>query len=218
MMLSPGYRLLLLGAGALVLLVGVIVLAISWWSRGPGLDAEVSRLAFLVELRPGTTVADIGAGNGRMAVRVARRLGPSGRLYATEIEAGKLAAIRKAAAAAGVVNVAVLEAGERSTRLPDACCDVIYLRRVYHHLTDAAAINQSLYAALRPDGRLAVIDMLSPRWLFFLHHGIPADVVVSQLTAAGFVLDRRIVAWSPIDYCLIFRKSPPKQSNAIRQK
>lgn len=207
-MLSRRDRLLLPGAGALLLVLGAAALGVSWWARGPGLDAEVNRLISVLGLRPGKTVADIGAGSGRMAVRMAQRLGPSSRVYATEIGAAKLQDIRDAATAAGVANITVLEAGEHATRLPDACCDAIYMRHVYHHLTDARAINSSLSAALQPGGRLAVIDFLSPRWMFFLHHGIPADVAVGQITGAGFVLEGRIEAWSPIGYCLVFRKAP----------
>ena len=207
-MLLLRYRLLLLSAGALLLLLGAVGLAILWSEYGPGLDKEVNQLGSLLELRPGMSVAEIGAGQGRMAVRVAQRLGPTGRLYTTEIEDFKLEAIRKAAAAAGLVNITVLQAGERSSGLPDACCDVIYMRRVYHHLTHPAAINKALYAALRPGGRLAVIDFLSPRWMFFLRHGIPPDVLIGQVTSAGFILERRVERWSPIDYCLEFRKAP----------
>ena len=83
------------------------------------------------------------------------------------------------------------------------------MRRTYHHFTRAADINKSLFAALRPGGRLAIIDFLSPRWLFFLRHGIPRNAVAREVVAAGFVLDRRIDRWSPIDYCLVFRKPPP---------
>lgn len=195
----------LLAAGALVVIVVAAAVVLSWWSREQ-VDMEAALLASLVELRPGMTVADVGAGRGAIAIRMAARLGPAGRLYATEIGAAKLEALRRAAAAAGAANIEVLEAGEHSTRLPEACCDVIYLRRVYHHLSDAQAVNKSLYASLRPGGRLAVIDMLAPRWLFFLHHGIASSTVAGDLTAAGFVLERRIDRWSPIDYCLIFRK------------
>lgn len=201
-------RLLLAAVVPAVLLVAV-GLAIFWFQCGPGLEAEVDRLASLLELRPNMTVAEIGAGKGRMAVRVARRLGPSGRLYTTEIEGGKLEAIRSAAAAAGLTNITTLQAGEHSAGLPDACCEVIYMRRVYHHLGDPTSINKTLYAALRPGGRLAVIDFLSPRWMFWLHHGIPPGVVTGQVTSAGFTLDRRVDGWSPIDYCLIFRKPVP---------
>lgn len=201
-------RLLVLALGLLGFLLAAAGLAVYRSQSGPGLEREVERLALLVKLRPGMTVAEIGAGNGRMAVHLARRLGPSGRLYTTELDPGKLEAIRNAAAAAGLGNIAIIEAGEHSTGLPDACCDVIYMRRVYHHFTDPASMNKGLYAALRPGGRLAVIDFLSPRWMFFLHHGIAREVVVGQVTSAGFTLDRRVDGWSPIDYCLVFRKPP----------
>lgn len=200
--------LLILVAVLATLLLIAVGLAIFWFQYRPGLEGEADRLTLLLELRPGMTVAEIGAGKGGLAVRLARRLGPAGRLYATEIEAHKLQAIRSAAAADGLANITVLEAGEHSANLADSCCDAIYMRRVYHHLTDPSAINKTLYAALRPGGRLAVIDFLSPRWLFFLRHGIPPDVVVGRITSAGFSLDRRIEGWSPIDYCLVFRKPP----------
>jgi len=198
-------RLLVLALGLLLAAVG---LAIYWSQCGPGLAREVERLASLVELRPGMTVAEIGAGKGRMAVRLARRLEGSGRLYATEVDPARLAAIRNAAAATGLGNITVIEAGERSAGLPDACCDVIYMRRVYHHFTDPAPMNKGLYTALRPGGRLAIVDFLSPRWMFFLRHGIAREVVVGQVTSAGFTLDRLVDGWSPIDYCLVFRKPP----------
>jgi len=205
-MVSRHSRLLVFAAGLAVLLLVAMSLAILWSQRGPGFRNEVDRLASVMELRPGMTGAEIGAGRGRMAVRMAQHLGPSGRLYATEIEDEKLQAIRSAASDAGLTNIMVIRAGEHSANLPDNCCDIIYMRRVYHHLDDAAAINRTLYNAIRPGGRLAIIDFLSPRWMFFLHHGIPSDVLVRQVTAAGFILERRIDGWSPIDYCLIFRK------------
>jgi ubiquinone/menaquinone biosynthesis C-methylase UbiE len=157
-------------------------------------------------MQPGMTVAEIGAGRGRMAVLLARRLGPSSRIYATEIEPEKQNAIRSAAA--GLASFSVLPAAESSVNLPEACCDAIYLRRVYHHLSDSAAINRSLYLSLRAGGRLAIIDMLTPRWIFWTRHGIPAETVVAQVTAAGFRLERRVDRWSPIDYCLVFQKVP----------
>ncbi len=214
-MASRRTRVLLIALGALLLLVIAGAVGVFVYVQGPGLDREVDRLAALCGLRSGMTAADIGAGRGRMAVRVARRLGPAGRLYATEVETEQLESIRKAAAAARLNNLDVLLAGEHSTNLPDACCEVIYMRRVYHHLSDPASIDKSLFAALAPGGRLVVIDMLTPRWTFWMHHGIAADVVAAQVTSAGFQLDRRVDGWSPIDYCLVFRK-PLKEASRFR--
>ena len=190
----------------LVLLLAGAGLAILWSQRGPGLRNEVDRLATVLDVRPGMSGGEIGAGYGRMAVRMAQHLGATGHLYATEIESEKLQAINRAASAAGLTNIVAIPAGEHSANLPDSCCEIIYMRRVYHHLDDPLAINRSLYAALRPGGRLAIIDFLSPRWMFFLHHGISSDLLVRQVTAAGFILERRIDRWSPIDFCLVFRK------------
>ncbi len=203
-------RRTLLAGAICALAAAVAVPTIHWYSHGPGLEGEVDRLVSLTRTRPGMAVAEIGAGQGGMAVRMVRRLGASGRLSATEIEAEKLSAIRSAAVAAGLANVTVLQVGEHSTNLPEACCDVIYMRRVYHHLTDPAAIGKSLHAALRPGGRLAVIDLRTPRSRFLPSHGVAPEVVIAQLTSAGFTLDQPVGRWSLIDYCLVFRKAAQK--------
>lgn len=188
------------------LLAGGAAWAVHSSERGAGFEREVQRLAATLDLKPGMTVAEIGAGRGRMAVRVARRLGPGGRLYATEIEAGKLEAIRQAALNAGVDNLETIAGAAEAAGLPGACCDVIYMRRVYHHFDQPAAMNRALYAALKPGGRLAVIDFLSPRWLFFLRHGIPRQTVSDQVIKAGFTIERTIERWAPASYLLLFRK------------
>jgi SAM-dependent methyltransferase len=59
----------------------------------------------------------------------------------------------------GLTNVTVIEGAEAATNLPDACCDAIFLRNVYHHITAVDAFNRSLVASLKPGGRLAIIDL-----------------------------------------------------------
>ncbi|HSW50436.1 MAG TPA: methyltransferase domain-containing protein [Bryobacteraceae bacterium] len=168
---------------------------------------EAERLVQLAGVGPGMHVAEIGAGDGRMALMVARLLAPAGRIYATEMEDGQLTAIREAAAAAGVGNVVVVQAAEASAGLPEGCCDVIYMRRVHHHMSDPVAVHKTLHAALRPGGRLVVIDFMSPGWRFYRKHGMAHETVVEHLAQAGFTLDREVARWSLLDYCLVFRKT-----------
>ena len=214
---SPLTPLRLLGVLILLLAVaGVYGTAGIFW--GVDFESEVARLAPLLELGPGRTAGEVGAGSGRMAVLMAERLGPAGRMYATEIDRGRLADIREAVEAAELENVTVLEAGERQTNLPAGCCDAVYMRRVYHHFTDPAAIGVSLFEAVRAGGGLAVIDFPPlPGWAFWAPfpegvpedrggHGVAVEVVVTELRAAGFTLDREIGDWCPSDYCLVFRK------------
>lgn len=153
--------------------------------------AEVPQLLKELALEPGMTVADVGAGFGAWTMAFAKILGPSGRVYATEVGAAQVESLR--ASAKGLPNVTVIEGAERSTNLPAQCCDAILIRDVYHHLTQPAAVVGSLVAALKPGGRLAVIDFPpvpgSPLSAGVPAnrggHGVPPDVVLEEVTAAG---------------------------------
>ena len=180
-------------------------------------ETEASRVFDALVLNPGVTVADVGAGSGKYAIASSRLTGANGRVIATELDEVDIEKIRAAAKNAGVANIEVLHAGKATTNLPDSCCDAIFLRRVYHHITQPAEFNASLAAALKPGGRLAVIDFPSSWWNFFLPrpdglppdrtgHGIAPAILEQEMTTAGLPLERRIESWSSADYCLIFRK------------
>ena len=183
-------------------------------------EREVARLAELLEIGPGSTVADIGAGKGQLALALARLVGPGGRVYATEIDAGLREKIARAAEREGLANLVVVEALEDATGLPTACCDAAYLRGVYHHLTKPEPFLASLRASLRPGARLAVIDFRPTLWLaLWTPKGIPADrgghgvrpeIVTGEAEAAGFTrfaLDEDWPgSWLHPHYALGFRR------------
>jgi ubiquinone/menaquinone biosynthesis C-methylase UbiE len=157
---------------------------------------DAARLTKALELTPGRSVGDIGAGAGELTVALARVVGPTGRLYATELESGRLRAIRRAADSAGLKNVTVLEAHATRTNLPDHCCDALVLRFVYHHIKDPVLMNKSLYQSLKPGGRLAIIDFAPDsaesadptRRSDGEQHGVTPPTVVRELRQAGFEL------------------------------
>jgi ubiquinone/menaquinone biosynthesis C-methylase UbiE len=175
---------------------------------------EVERLAEWLEIGPGTHVADLGAGDGRFAIALAQRVGPSGHVYATELSAERLDQMRAAAAAAGLDNFSVIEGAVSRTNLPDDCCDVLFSRNVYHHLSEPAAINADIERALRSGGRLLVIDFepggamdrISPPDTAERHggHGTPTATVIDEVTAAGFRLLRGPEPWRGRMYALMF--------------
>lgn len=149
--------------------------------------AEVNRLAELLSLREGMTVAEIGAGSGWLTVEVAQRVGPAGRIYSTELSAARLDDIRQAVGDAGLTNVTVLEAAERATNLPAGCCDAIFMRRVYHHLSDPPAILASIREALKASGRLVIIDFRRDGLVGrATRMGIDRAELIDRVTAAGF--------------------------------
>ena len=196
-------KLVTLWLGGAILVVAVLLFA------GRGGETEVDGLARLLDLRPGDTVADVGAGSGWLSIEMAAVVGDAGQVFATELSLQRRDDIQEAVAAAGLDNVTVVAAGERETNLPPECCEAIFLRRVYHHLTDPAAYNASLHAALKPGGRLAIVEPEFSGFLSFLRgwpHWTDDEQVVAEVTAAG--LAHVTTADWPIaaHYAAVFRK------------
>lgn len=177
-------------------------------------DEEIAHLATLLSWKPGSVVAEIGAGDGRMTLATAQRVGPDGKVYTTELDPKKFAHLEEIAAKEK--NIVALKAGETATNLPPECCDSIFMRLVYHHLTKPAEVNASIWQSLKPGGMLAVIDE-PPRPNSSVPegvprnrggHGIPQKIMVQEVTAAGFQVVTQIDAWADWNksYCVVFRK------------
>lgn len=182
-------------------------------TRGNAAD-EIKRLAALMEWKPGTIVADIGAGDGIYSFAAVEHVGATGKVYATEIDAKKLEELKSEVARRKLQNVVVIESKEADTNLPTACCDAIFLRRVYHHLTKPAEFDANLVRSLKPGGRLAIIDFPARSGLEPVEgvpanrsgHGIPHKVVIEELTAAGLQMEKVVSGWPENDYCVLFVK------------
>jgi ubiquinone/menaquinone biosynthesis C-methylase UbiE len=194
----------------------IIAIALTGLLHRANADAsdEMKRLAALMDWKPGTIVADIGAGDGRFAFAVAQLVGPSGKVFATEIDQEKLAALRSDVAKRHLTNVIVLDSKEAETNLPAECCDAIFLRRVYHHLTKPAEFDQSLVRSLKPGARLAIIEFPPRSGLGPVEgvpanrggHGIPQKIVIEELTSAGLQLAKTVDDWPADDYLVLFVK------------
>jgi ubiquinone/menaquinone biosynthesis C-methylase UbiE len=175
---------------------------------------EVSRLAELTQWKEGTTVADIGAGDGAYSFVAAQKVGPSGRVYATEIDTDKLKNLRAEVAKRKLENMIVVEGTADDTKLPSSCCDTIFLRHVYHHITKPQEFDRTLVRSLKSGAYLAIIDFPPSPNLGPVEgvpknrggHGIPEKIVVEELTNAGLQVEKVIDDWSRQDYCVIFVK------------
>jgi ubiquinone/menaquinone biosynthesis C-methylase UbiE len=201
------------------LLLTLSLLAVLLVSGAAPASDEIPRLAKILGWKDGAVIADVGAGEGQYAFAAHDYVGSSGRVYATELDQEKLAALKTEAARRGWKNFEVLEAAEKDTNLPVSCCDAILLRRVYHHLTAPAEMDASLYKSLKPSGVLVVIDF-PPRADLTISepvkgvpanrggHGIPQKVLIDELTTAGFAVDKIYNDWPADDYCVLFRKAP----------
>ncbi len=194
-------------------LVCAVALVFAAQVRGNA-EEEVKRLAELMGWKAGVIVADIGAGDGEYTFAAVERVGAAGKVYATEIDAKKIEALKGEVAKRKVTNVIVVESKEADTNLPAGCCDAIFLRRVYHHLTKPAEFDAALVRSLKSGGRLAIIDFPPRAGLDPVEgvpsnrggHGIPQKIVIEELTAAGLKVEKIVDDWPENDYCVLLVK------------
>ena len=160
-------------------------------------------------LRPGEAVADIGSGSGYFALRLAAAVGPSGRVYAVDVDPEMVRHLNKRLRDAGVDNVRSLLAAPDDPLLPDASVDRFFICDTWHHIEDQAKYLTLMKKMLRPGGEVVMIDFkkettpMGPP----LEMRIARDTLVGQMQAAGFRLANEHT-FLPYQYFLVFRPGP----------
>jgi predicted methyltransferase len=175
-----------------------------------------------LNIRAGSVVGEIGAGDGALTVAIARIVGEQGRVYSTELSKASLAKIE--AAVADSRNVTVIEGTPARTNLPEQCCDAIFMRDVYHHFSEPPAMNASVLASLRPGGLLGVLDFGPPPGAESAdpaargidgQHGITPATLERELKAAGF----EVVSTIPFGFrgfLIVARRPNPSSTTSSR--
>jgi len=162
-----------------------------------------------LKIRRGMRVADVGAGSGYLTVRLSRRVGPSGVVYAVDVQPEMIAIVREKVKRLGLDNVRPVLSRDTDTTLPPASVDVVILLNTYHEVLDPEGLLKHLRGILAPGGRLGIIDWKKaptpfgpPQW-----HRIPARDVVRTARKAGFRL-RETAEILEYQYFLIFTPEP----------
>jgi len=212
-------------ARSLVPGVGALLVAVATCGLVLAFSSETGLVEEALALREGMQVADVGAGDGDWAERLAEKVGPAGHVYATEITDEDVQEIASRADRGGLGNLTAVLGSATDTGLVDGCCEAILLRMVYHHFTDPAPMRASLRRALRPGGRLAVIDLRPQDWGDLPRvpnrggHGIREEDLVAEMTSDGFEVVARYEEWagSHVRYCVVFRRADdPSATGASR--
>ena len=222
-MLRPGRRRC---AGVLVLLAAATALAAdpshdatshrrfddpAYWSKVFDDPARAewqkpTEVAGALGLRPGQTVADLGAGTGYFTRPLSEAVGPKGTVLAVDVEPNLVAYLRERAARERLSNVRAIQAAPHDPHLPAAGVDAVLVVDTYHHIDDRIGYFRRLQRALRPQGRVAVVDWhkrpmpVGPE----MDHKIAREQVVEEMDAAGYRLADE-PTFLPYQYFLIFQ-------------
>ena len=143
---------------------------------------EFGQLSRALGIRPGMVVGDIGAGSGYHALRLSPVVGPSGQVIAQDVEARYLTNLAKAVQAKGLTNVRLALGDPHDPRLPEGSLDLALLVHMYHEVEQPYAFLYNLAPALKPGGRVAVVDLDRPT----ASHGTPRALLRCEMEAVGY--------------------------------
>lgn len=164
---------------------------------------EVGQVVRAMNIRPGETVADIGAGSGYYTLRLAPVLEPGGRVLAEDVTASYLATLRDGVTAAGLANVDVIRGEPHDPRLPARSADAAILVHMYHEITQPFGLLYNLAAAMKPDGRVGIVDLDDVP----SRHGTPPALLRCELAAVGYRETGFVTLSGGVGYLAIF--APP---------
>jgi ubiquinone/menaquinone biosynthesis C-methylase UbiE len=152
---------------------------------------QPQRVIESLQLRPGAVIADLGAGGGYFTFRLARAVGPAGKVYAVDIDREMVELVAAQAKKDAVSNVETILAKTDDPLLPQTGVDLIFTTNAYHHFDNRVTYFAKIRKYLRPGGRIAVIDFDRRAWLEgLLRHYIPSEFIKREMEQAGYVLQQ----------------------------
>jgi len=170
-------------------------------------EAPAQALA-LIGIHPGMVVADVGAGSGYMTTRIAQLVGPTGHVYANDIQPVLLQLLQQKAAAEHLSNIEVVLGTDVSANLPAGAIDLALLVDVYHEFQHPQEMLRSIRRSLRPDGRLVLVEYRKedPTIPIAPTHRMSVSDARTEVEAEGFAFER-VIEDLPRQHIIIFHRT-----------
>jgi ubiquinone/menaquinone biosynthesis C-methylase UbiE len=171
------------------------------------MEEQPAAMLDALKIPPGSTVADVGAGAGYHTIPLARRVGPEGTVLATDVQPEMLRMLKQRAQAEGASNVKPLLCSQRDTKLPDGKVDLVLMVDVYHECSDPEATLLGLHKALRPGGRLVLVEFRGedPEVPIKPEHKMTVKQVRREVEPQGFTF-KTSLEFLPWQHVIIFEK------------
>ena len=153
---------------------------------------QPERVIETLGLEPGDRVADLGSGSGYFTLRLARAVGPTGKVYAVDVDEEMNDYLRERARDAGLDNVEVILGEYEDPLLPDGEIDLLLIVNTYHHIHERPSYFRNVQTDLAPDGRVAIVEFDGSKgWLARLMvHSVPKPEMIGEMREAGYRLDQ----------------------------
>jgi len=161
-----------------------------------------------LQLKPGMVVADIGAGVGYMSLKMARRIGPTGKVYANDIQPEMLVKMRENMAREKITNIEPVLGEFSDPKLPANTMDLVLLVDVYHEFSEPQAMLRKIRECMKPEGRLVLLEYRAedPNVPIIPEHKMTVAQVKQELEAEGFTLSK-VIETLPRQHILILTKA-----------
>ena len=195
------------------------IVAPRWSDEDDRDDAgEFARVVQLAKIGRGQRIADIGAGDGYYVARLSPLVGPTGQLFGQDIIPDYLTLLQRRVRRERLGNVLVVRGDPHDPRLPTASVDVAIMIHMYHEIEQPFALLWNLATAMRPGGRLVILDLERPTF----GHGTPPALLRCEMAAVGY-RQLSFTTTAPSEYVAIFsapdsasRPTPATISSALR--
>ena len=171
-----------------------------------------------LKIAEGSTVADVGAGVGYTSLRLAKRVGPKGTVLATDVQPQMLRMLTSNARDAGVKNIKAIRCTASDPKLPENAVDLVLMVDVYHESSDPEATLQGIFKALKPKGRLVLVEFREedPEVPIKPEHKMSLKQVQRELEPQGFKF-KESLEFLPWQHIIIFEK-PEHKGAAVEKK
>ena len=181
-----------------------------WLERSERDDEEAPDVALnVLKIQKGAAVADIGAGSGFITERLAARVGPTGRVFANDLQPQMLQILARRLAIRKITNVTLVQGTIDDPKLEPASVDLAIMVDVYHELSQPQSILRHLREALKPGGRLVLLEYRKedPTVPIKFEHKMSVAEAKMELEAEGFTL-AKVDEALPRQHILIFTPKP----------
>lgn len=175
----------------------------AWEARWNKLQ-PADRVMDAIGIKAGMNVGEVGAGRGRYAVSMAERVGPSGKIYANDIDEESLEYLNYRCKRDSISNIETILGTVTDPKLPAGKLDFVYFINTYHHIEKPVELLRNIIPGLKSGGCLAIIEHAPEKAVGMGTHGTPKETVLLQAKDAGFKLER-IETFLEYDNIYIFK-------------